>query len=711
MFEINLRGKKEKIYTVEDFADINIIKSLKTVLKKGKKKRRYFEDFLTFDIETSTIKPLSWLYDPMNSLEKPWSFMYVWQMCVNDYVFVGRSWGEFKKIMELIKRLYGANYHERLVVYVHNLAYEMQFLQSIIEIEELFAKDIRKPLSFYWNGFEFRCSYYLTNMSLEKFCENSQGVTHPKMNGEDFDYSVIRYPDTDLSEVEWGYVFCDVKGLHESIEFKLKEDTIATIPLTSTGYVRREMRKLSRKYTSSRARFLRQRLTLEQLKLIMKVMRGGDTHASRFYAGCVVKNLDSFDFKSSYPFVLMADYYPYGPFQTPRKISTRKELNNLCKTKCVIMNLDLFDVHIKDRVPAPYIDFAHCEKRKSVVCDNGRILDAEYINISITEIDWEIIQEQYNIGSVGVVEIYYAHRGFIDEYVREAIMEYFRIKSELDGVEGKEYEYAKSKNLLNSIYGMMLTAMVHPQVILENGQWKKEEPDFVEGLQHYYDSHNSFLSFQNGIYVTAHARKRLNLIRTKAGTSAIYWDTDSLKFEGNQDIYDFIESYNQEIRNYGFYAEDLKGRKIYLGVMEKEEPYEEFKTLGAKKYIVRKHGEYEITVAGMNKKKGIEAVKKYAMESGKDVMEAFDIGVEYHDVGRTVAYYHDKIEWKIIDVDGHKVEKISNIGIVESTYRLGVTNEYFEIILDNIIEQQPHFTKGSKIEENTNVVKGEWTWN
>jgi hypothetical protein len=82
---------------------------------------------------------------------------------------------------------------------------------------------------------------------------------------------------------------------------------------------------------------------------------------------------------------------------------------------------------------------------------------------------------------------------------------------------------------------------------------------------------------------------------------------------------------------------------------------------------------FEITVSGMSKNKGSERVGK---------IENFMIGKKFYDVGRSTSWYNDEQPHKI-EVNGDSFTTASNIGILESTYELGVTNEYWDIIAEN----------------------------
>ena len=187
-------------------------------------------------------------------------------------------------------------------------------------------------------------------------------------------------------------------------------------------------------------------------------------------------------------------------------------------------------------------------------------------------------------------------------------MHYFQLKTQLKNVDGKEYEYGKAKNRLNAGYGMMVTRIAKDEWTYYAGDYHKESRDLSEVLDKFYKSRNNFLRYEQGVWVTANARLRLRELIWKVGKDVCYVDTDSIKCVHDHTA-DF-EDYNKEIikrcEERGYYADDPKGRRHYLGVFEYEGTYAEFKTLGAKRYITKKEGasEYETTIAGVDKKKG-----------------------------------------------------------------------------------------------------------
>ena len=163
--------------------------------------RKYKDLICAFDIETTN--------DP-DSFQ---SWMYVWQAQIGAYTVMGRTWDEWLELLYKIAAVLADDVY--LVIFVHNLSFEFQYLRGIYQFkpEEVFAIESRKVLKCEMlDHFEFRCSYLQTNMSLAEFTKK-MGVSDAKLSGEDFDYSIIRYPWTELTDEEIQYFVNDVKGL------------------------------------------------------------------------------------------------------------------------------------------------------------------------------------------------------------------------------------------------------------------------------------------------------------------------------------------------------------------------------------------------------------------------------------------------------------------------------------------------------------------
>ena len=103
--------------------------------------------------------------------------------------------------------------------------------------------------------------------------------------------------------------------------------------------------------------------------------------------------------------------------------------------------------------PIPYISLARCEALDFKV-DNGRILKADYLEISLTEIDLEIILDTYSFDKVEIVQCMVAQKDYLPAEYRAVIQDYFNKKTALKGDDSDDgqYMYTKSKNMLNSVY-------------------------------------------------------------------------------------------------------------------------------------------------------------------------------------------------------------------------------------------------------------------
>lgn len=665
---------KEIVYNIRDFP-LKKFDAVEYVTKRGKKPCKYLNIACAFDIETTNIKKLD-LKNVSRETFYGESFMYHWQFCIYDTVVFGRTWEEFLFLMEGIRKFFKLDSSRKMVIYVHNLSYEFQFIKDFMRFNNVFAKEAHKVMKCSNNYFEFRCSYYLSNMSLGKFCENTPNVVHYKLT-DTFDYSIIRTSTTKLSEDEKAYCYNDVRGLCECITEYLKHDTIATIPLTSTGFVRREYRSVMQSQ-NNRTIFQNCTLNSDQYEMLRKAFRGADTHANRKHSGKVIMNVYTADFSSDYPAQILMSYFPMGKF-SDIEINTKEELDYYTRKFCVIMQVVFKNIELKENVPSPYIDLGHCENYNDIRLDNGRILKAKFIRLTITEIDLKIIQKTYKFDYIVVEKAMYTVRGKLPKELRLKCLEFFKLKSQLKGIAGKEYEYMKSKNRLNSTYGMMVTDIVKDEIEFSDNEWKKVHVDIETSLNHYYKSRNNFLAYQWGVYVTAHARRLLNCLQTILKNDSIYWDTDSDYFINRNNLRK-LKNFNRLLQ---LRAEnndipafvDVNGKRFYLGTLDiEDEPYIFFKTLGAKKYCYNDNeGNFHTTVSGMQKKKGAERVM---------CVGNFKIGAEFHDIGRTTAWYNDR-QIRKIRVNGERFLSASNVGILGNTYTLGVTNEYWELLVEN----------------------------
>lgn len=626
------------------------------VLRRGKgthsRKEKYLDLVTAFDIETTNIDDLDQ------------AVMYIWQFQITDEdTIIGRSWEEFRQLCRILSEYAGDNF---IIVYVHNLSFEYQFIKSIIHIDTCFAMDNRKILKCVSQQLEFRCSYLHSNMSLDRYLAN-MGVPDRKVKG--FDYDKKRYPWTPLTDEELHYCINDVKGLVEAIKIEMKKDgdNLYSIPLTSTGYARRDAKEVLGGYR----RYIKPMLPdLEVFHALRSAFRGGNTHANRHNVNIIHKAEEglpilSYDISSSYPAVMMTERFP-GQFykQDPDLLWLFLKHGQAC-----LMHIRLHDVHLLvESFGCPYIPKAKCEWIIGGIYDNGRVLECQDCEMYITEVDFSILCREYRF-EYQILELWTANKRKLPKKFRDMLMDQYRKKTELKGVD--DYLCQKYKGRFNSNYGMMVQNPCKPEWILtEDGSLALDDTKPVEVLIDEYQK-KGWLPYQWGVWVCAYARLKLeDGLHTIPYDSFLYCDTDSIKFVG--DYKDNFEKLNENYHHEELSAIDGKGRKHYLGVFEPDEEYSRFITLGAKKYAYEDlDGQLHVTVSGVSKTKGAKELKK---------LENFKEGFVFYEAGGTENVYNDDPPLKHITIDGHRLDITSNVAIFPSTYTLDQTIEYKRLI-------------------------------
>lgn len=663
--------------------DLTFIAQLKYNKRKrgnpaSRSRRQYLDIVTAFDIETS--------HHP----EREESLLYIWQWQFGDIVTAyGRTWDELRDFMRRLIIAIDKRDNAALVVLVHNLSYEFQFLRGVYTFhrEEVFAVDARRVLkcTMHDKRLEFRDTYLHSNMSLAMYCKK-MNVEHQKLSGEEFDYNALRFPDTPLTERQLQYCQNDVIGLVEAYTAEMKRDgdNLYTIPYTSTGYVRKDCKRAMRFVSQSMIRKLQP--DVELYKMLREAFRGGDTHANRHFAGKIIDNVHSADRSSSYPDVMCNCKFPMGRFY-PINGEIDRAITLYNKGYALLIRVRLWDIAMSD--PSwgfPYISFSRCRNVVAPTLDNGRILYAEYLETTITDIDLKIILDQYEFSDIELVTGYFSRYDRLPAPLIHCTIDYYQSKTRLKGVlddSGHETPiYGKSKALLNSLYGMMATDPCKQDIIFDD----LAEGLFVQDMQPLEDlveanAKKAFICYQWGVWVTAWARLRLQegLKLASSGDNSwpVYCDTDSVKYIGDVDWSAYNKKRIADSKRSGAFAKDPKGTMHYMGVFEQEDTAKQFKTLGAKKYVtVYEDGECHCTIAGVNKKAGGEELDKHGG------ITAFREGFTFVDAGGTESVYNDDVLPHMEEWNGHTFEMVPNILIRESTYTIGVTGDYRDILRD-----------------------------
>lgn len=631
----------------------------------SRRKVRYKDLVCAFDIETT-------------ALDRDRSFLYIWQAQLGQWTVTGRSWKEFLRMLHRLARDLAED--EYIVFYVHNLSYEFQYLRGIYDFrpDEVFCTDSRRILKCDMLGhFELRCSYLHTNMSLDLFLRK-MGVEHKKTT---MDYSIRRYPWTKLTDQDLEYCLNDVRGLVEALRIEMLHDgdTLYTIPLTSTGYVRRDAKKAMRQV---RQGYVRQMLPdYHTYTMLREAFRGGNTHANRYFAGQLIRDAEGADRSSSYPEVQCNDRFPISAFQRTRNLDFEYVCRQIMKRgKAALLRIRLWGVRLRDpHWPIPYLATDKCRHVMEGAFDNGRILAAEYLETTLTDIDFRILLGEYDFDSVEVTDASFARYGYLPDSLVSVIVSYYVLKTRLKGVAGEEILYTKSKNKLNSVYGMSAQNPVRRTVEYRDHDYVQAPPDVEAALEEYRK--RAFFPYQWGVWTTARARERLEegirLIHGTPGSEVLYVDTDSTKYTGHPDFSPINARMQQLSEESGAYADDPAGIRHYMGVWEPEGTYKEFATLGAKKYVYRTpDGVLHCTIAGVTKSKGGPE-----LEAAGGIDAFLRRGFTFQAAGGQDIRYNDDLD-EYIYIEGKRLHLTSCATIVDSTYTLGITQEYEDLLED-----------------------------
>lgn len=671
---------------IHNINDINIfdIPAFTKAKKPAHNRSRYSYNaqICAFDIETTAL----------SDLEQ--SIMYIWQFAIEDYVIIGRTWEEFRKMVSWLNTL---SYNRKIITFVHNLSYEIQFLSGIFHFknEDVFATESRKVLKANLGNIEFRCSYMLTNLGLKKFTERYK-VKHQKLSGDEFDYSKLRFPDTPLTDREIEYCVNDVVGLTEAIHalMDLNNDNVYTLPYTATGFVRRVCKD---KMQSQHKEIIDCYPSFEVFKLFRSAFRGGNTHCNRYFADDVIKGpVYSMDITSSYPFQQVCKKFPVAPFEPVKNLSISHIDKLISNEKPVIFRVEFSNVKLRNKYTGiPYIPFDKVVECSGEILDNGRILSADHFILSVTDIDWNIITRQYKFDAI-ILSAFKSRYDMLPDGLRDANIEFYRKKTELKGVPGQELFYLKNKELLNSIYGMSVQNPVKRSILFNDSSIEpnlyilddsKSDEDLLE-----ISRKKAFTCYQFGVWTTAHARQSLQAGIDICGDDIIYVDTDSCKFINNHDFSKYNDSAKHLSSSGGLFADDINGITHYAGVYEEDGIYDEFISQGSKKYAYEKNGKIYITVSGVAKDPGAKAL----YDAGG--LDMFRDGLVFHDCGKTESIYNDK-GLGYVNYHGHEINITRNVYIKNQDYTLSKSESYSNLVevSKKDIERLEQFLKNLRI--------------
>lgn len=549
------------------------------------------------------------------------AYMYHWQMSFgwfpeNHIEVTGRTWEEWVETMNTLNTL-GKIIGEVLVVYVQNLSYEHSFIRHVFpasqirrknpcEWDDVFSIGNRHPVRVVCDNIEFRDSSILANNSLAGIGKNLTKYKVEKMVG-DLDYTVMRNSKTPLTEKEFGYCINDVLVVIAYIREQMEEwGNIAEIPMTNTGGIRKVMKGIFEGSPEWQRQAMEGAIDGEQYDTLRKTFMGGCVVANPMRLNIKYKNVGSYDLTSSYPTVMVVEKFPSGK---PTKRMGRFSLEDLSSYPawCGLLVAEKLEFNGKD-LPISIISehkiFRETPETQIKIKINGRVYLVEgSVGTFVTNIDMETISRNYNLGNIYIENpVTFDTVEELPKDMRLYILELYKKKTTLKGVEGEEAEYMRSKNRINSVYGMTVTSLIMEEFHTSQGEWVERERDLSRlfaSIGRKQKNPSRFLCYQWGVWVTSYARRNLYYGIRSVGDDFVYSDTDSVKFLNPDKHTEPFEEYNRTLQDrfrhlYGDRYEelinpkDIKGEPHPLGNWDFEGVYDEFKTIRSKAYMTRK---------------------------------------------------------------------------------------------------------------------------
>ena len=352
-----------------------------------------------------------------------------------------------------------------------------------------------------------------------------------------------------------------------------------------------------------------------------------------------------------------------------------------------------------------YLQASKCDAKKAQY-DNGRVISADEVETWITEQDYMTLKESYTWDSFEVLHLYKSRKQYLPRDFILYILELYENKTKLKGLPNYEDLYLQSKQYINALFGMMVTAICQADIILDGDEWKTTqltEGVVTEKLQKLISqqwSDQYFLSYSWGCWVTAYARRNLWKCLLYCDEDALYCDTDSIFVKGSYDFSWYNEEVTEKIRKMcDLYDIDFErtrpkkknGKPAPLGIFDKEDDCTEFITLGAKRYVERRatDGRLHLTVAGINK--GSVELLHNDISNFKD---GFNFDKDKKPVHKQLITYVTDMP-SVIYPDGYRSTYTHGINMRRTGYLLSMTDEYKSLIkyFDKIPAELPEQVK------------------
>lgn len=673
--------------------------------KQGAKHSKTYNNnnIITFDTETTS---LYWQGQKC-------SFVYISMLCINGHSYYTRDLTDIKTFLDLYDTPGTVN-----VIYVHNLAFDFAFLQNILEFDKVFARRAHRPIFARYRSWEFRCSYFLSQMSLKNVAKSYKLPSVKFVDG--LDYGKIRHCETPLTDREMKYCEMDVLTLFDYIKYMLSEyNTYRDIPYTQTGFVRKytlEFMKQNKVYYRFRNR-VKQTLPDEHVwRILEKCFAGGYTHANYWAVAVGLHtHVKSYDFTSSYPAVMSRCKFPVGAWN---KITTNfKKYIESDNYNC-IGRFRLVDLESKTNLC--YLSKHKCVKTRRAVINNGRVIRAKSIEIYLTDVDIKTVKMMYDC-KIYCLEMYVSNSDYLPREFVLSILNLYENKTKYKGIDEQFSLYMASKQMVNSEYGMCAFNPYTDGVDYVESEWILHEPVWNDIIK-YYNNRNTILPYAWGVFTTAWARNKLCNICSQIGNDVLYMDTDSIKFVGDYDALfrddnaiihaeNIAAAERLDIPFDKFAPADTRGDRHEIGLWDFEYEYKSFKCLGAKRYCYTlygsdavKHGykpdEIFPVVAGCPTHAMREWLKLHDCNAQLKPFR-LDIHLDKCDSGKSTVTYHKCRQYVIPvrDYLGNVHREYIGFGahIEPTTFDMSLHDDYFNFLCGFAVDDKSELTRNGVV--------------
>ena len=230
---------------------------------------------------------------------------------------------------------------------------------------------------------------------------------------------------------------------------------------------------------------------------------------------------------------------------------------------------------------------------------------------------------------------------------------------------------------------MSATDPIHQEIKYNGGDYLRSGYETMNPEEIEKALKGAAFPYQWGVYTTAYARQQLQDAIKLCGDQIIYCDTDSVKTLGDVPIHKLNDGLRKRAEAVGAYADDMNGKRHYIGVFEPDGHYKQFITQGAKRYAyIKDDGSMGVTVAGVSTQINEETGKTFAVEELK-TLKRFKPGMKWSKAGGTQAVYNDADNIMYADPEtGKEVHITKNVAIIPTTYVMTHSRDYALLLRD-----------------------------